>query len=764
MDAMATATALRHVIRAAAAAAVGAALSCAVAPATATARVEVRHAVSTDSAGGSGARRILVIALPHLTWAQVQDSDVPNLRSLLSESAVANLAVRVDRLATRPGAGYTTIGAGTRAVADRREAGLALQADEAIESGTASDVFRRRSGYPLDGAIGQLWIDSILEENERALFGGVPGVLGSALTADGRTTGVVANADRSIADRDVETFHREAADALMSSRGVVGCGSVARSLLVRDERAAFGVRLEPSAVLAAFDSCWTGRSVVLVEASDLARAEAYRPGTGGGQGDRLFRASLERSDGLIGDLLERVDPARDAVVVVAPASPQKDPHLTVFGVRSPGLEPGLLVSGSTRRAGFLTIQDVGPTIADLAGLDRPDEMEGRAATRDGRGGEPPGRFERLVAHDRDARFRDRMLGPVAGTFIALQIFFSAGIGFSLARRSRRFERLLEILALALLAALPLTYLSALLPFAEWGAGAYAVFLVGCSAAVGGLAYSARRRLLRPLAMVFGLMLGVVAVSVTLLDSRLQLSTVFGDSPIIAGRFTGVNNVTFSQIMVAAILLASFVVHRYRRGLPAAGVLLAGVLLVDAAPMWGADIGGLLAGLPALGLAYLLLGGGRLRLRTLVVGALATLASLMALGLVDLTRASSDRSHLGRLFERVATDGWDGFTTVVARKLNTNIATLTGSVWSMMVIPMVLFAAFLVWRSPARLQAVFQSFPELRAALYALLVAGVLGYAVNDSGVAVPGMMLAVVNPAVAYLLLRAGAETEPAGA
>ncbi len=707
-----------------------------------------------------------MISLPHLTWEQLEESDTPNLKALLSESGVASLAVRVERLATRSGDGYTSIGAGTRAVADSREAGLALEPDEVIENGTAADVFERRSGYPLDGAVGHMWIGSITDDNEDALFGGAPGVLGDALLADGRTTGVIANADWSIVDPEVDTFHREAAAALMGSRGVVGCGSVARSLLVDDASAAYGVRLDQKAVAAAFDSCWTGRAVVLVEASDLARAEAYRSRTGRRQGDRLFRESLERADALIGRLLESVDPERDAVVVVAPASPQRAAHLTVFGVRAPGLEPGLLVSGSTRQTGFVTIQDVGPTIAALAGLTRPDEMEGRAATLASGGGDAQERFESLVTHDRDARFRDKMLASVVAVYIALQVLLSAGIALSLTRRAPRFERFLEVSALGLLGALPLTYLAALLPFPEWGAGAYALFLFGGGATIGVLAASARKHVLLPLELVLCLMLGVTAVSVTLLDSRLQLSTVFGDSPIVAGRFSGVNNVTFSQLMVAAILLASFLVHRNkgRVGLASASALLAAVLLVDTAPMWGADVGGILAGLPALALAVLLLSGRRLRPVTVLSGALATVVTVIALGMLDLTRESSERTHLGRLFERVAADGWDGLATVVERKLSSNIATLTGSAWSMMVVPMLVFGALLIWRAPARLRAVLTRIPEMRPALYALLTAGVLGYALNDSGIAVPGMMLAVANPAVSYLLLRVGSSPDPVGA
>ena len=42
---------------------------------------------------------------------------------------------------------------------------------------------------------------------------------------------------------------------------------------------------------------------------------------------------------------------------------------------------------------------------------------------------------------------------------------------------------------------------------------------------------------------------VVTVSIVVLGSRLQLATVFGDSPIVAGRFTGINNVTFAYFFL-----------------------------------------------------------------------------------------------------------------------------------------------------------------------------------------------------------------------
>ena len=89
----------------------------------------------------------------------------------------------------------------------------------------------------------------------------------------------------------------------------------------------------------------------------------------------------------------------------------------------------------------------------------------------------------------------------------------------------------------------------------------------------------------------------------------------------------------------------------------------------------------------------------------------------------------------------------------------NLRTLTSSAWRFILIPVLALAVLIVWRAPGRIHSVVERFPGLRAGLIGIAVAGTLGYAVNDSGIAVPGMMLAVLTPAALFLLARF--ETEP---
>ena len=63
--------------------------------------------------------------------------------------------------------------------------------------------------------------------------------------------------------------------------------------------------------------------------------------------------------------------------------------LGVLGIKATELEPGYLTSGNTRRAGYVLLTDLAPSIAKLAGVELDEaSIEGRAVER--RDGPPTG--------------------------------------------------------------------------------------------------------------------------------------------------------------------------------------------------------------------------------------------------------------------------------------------------------------------------------------------------------------------------------------
>ena len=179
----------------------------------------------------------------------------------------------------------------------------------------------------------------------------------------------------------------------------------------------------------------------------------------------------------------------------------------------------------------------------------------------------------------------------------------------------------------------------------------AVFVVAAVvAAMAGLARRSHPFLPALVLVAVNWLLQVVDVA---LGSRLQLNTPFGYSPIVAGRFQGFGNLAFAILAASALVVAtgrwvcgSGVAGR-RRGrrrdaevIPWLGSRNPGLtFLVDGLPSMGADVGGVLATVPAFALVLVLLAGWRVQHRQGGHRRCGPLPALAALALLDLSAPS-----------------------------------------------------------------------------------------------------------------------------
>ncbi|MGH9022412.1 MAG: hypothetical protein ACRDV9_04820, partial [Acidimicrobiia bacterium] len=625
--------------------------------------------------------RILVVSLPGVSFQTAASLDLPRLSAFLSEAAVAGLSAppvgsRSDSERSSPGESYATIGAGARATGVAGLDRLAFEAGEHFEGGPAEAAFERRTGRPPEGAAFTLAGSALAADAKGRLFGAQTGALGQALFNAGVYRAVLANGDTALTGTAPDTYGREPALALADHLGSLSGASLGRHLLVVDPVAPFGLRLAEGPLLDAFGQHWRSRSVVWVELSDLARAHAYGVLSSPGQQTALADAALRGADRVLGRLLEEVETDRDAVLVLGVPSPGQAAGLTLTALRAPGLAPGLLSSPSTRRAGIVSAVDLAPTVLSLLGLARPSSMEGRpigvvAPKQDAW-------LDRLVAIEAEAHFRDRLVGTAATGLLAMQLglVVSASAGglwrrkAAVAGRKRRMSRrILATASLALVSLLPMTHVAARVGFSSRGAGSYVAFLC-LGALVLGLVFQllGHRHRLDPLLLGLALVYCLLVVDATT-GSKFQLNAVFGYSPTAGGRFAGLGNLAYAQLASSALLLAALLCARFPRtpGLLLGGAVLGTALLVDGLPMWGADVGGVLAGAPAFALTLAGLSGRRPTRRWVLAVVVATPLLVGGFAAIDLWRPELDRTHLGRLVEAVRSDGPGALLRVVTRK-------------------------------------------------------------------------------------------------
>ncbi len=410
----------------------------------------------------------------------------------------------------------------------------------------------------------------------------------------------------------------------------------------------------------------------------------------------------------------------------------------------------------TRRAGTVALVDVAPTILDLLGIDRPHQMEGRAIESARTDGPLDNRIAVLVDINGRSILRDRAITQAGGVFVGCA-FTLAGLAVIVFARRRTRDHVvtaLELAALALLFFLPATFVAGGLYLANGSLAAYWWFVIGASviAAVGALTTS-RRRSLAPLVIALVAVVGLIVVDV-LTGARLQFNGAFGYSATIGGRYAGLGNLGFAQLAVGALLLAAIAVHLLprRAALWIAGGIFGVAIVVDGAPYFGADVGGVLAMVPAFGITFAMLCGWRFRWRLIATFTAAAIVVLGIFAAVDLARPPDDRTHLGRLLAGNGGDLW----IVFRRKLAANLSIITANPLAVLLPLVFLAAAYYIWRAPGRLGVTRSRMPSLSAALAGVGTVAVLGTGLNDSGLKITGMMFGVLVAGLVVLCARVG--------
>ncbi|MFC7597784.1 hypothetical protein ACFQU3_20890 [Terrabacter sp. GCM10028922] len=666
---------------------------------------------------------LVVVGLGGLAWDDVSAKDTPTLWGLLRDGSAASVSVKSLRLTTCPTDGWATVSAGEAAgpeTSDQRPACTSLPS-------VAGDA---TSGFRVVG------FDALASASREAEFRAQLGLLGDSF-ADAKTC--------------VQAVGPGAGLAAATSDGKV-------------------------AKYAPF------QATTLV--SDLAQCPVSIVDVGGIDAtDPDPRRQVERINGIE----RRIDLVLDAMpngadlVVVGLADRDRQERLRLLTATGPHYGPGLLASASTRLSGVAQLSDITATILQRGGVQSSAAIGGRALSvvpsPNNSESTAASKLTVLTDIDTKADAMHRIVAPflviwLSATALAMLVLWTV------VRRARpwnrrltraRVLRLVRLVGLVSSAMPASTFLANLVPWWRWSTNTLVltamllvlVLVVSSLLALVCLKGPWSSSALGPLAAMSAITAGVIGVDL-LTGSHLQISSIFGLQPLVGGRFYGMGNVAFALYAAAVLLLCAALAHALvRRDAPRlavfAVVVVGGVALaVDVLPAWGADFGGPIALVPALG--FLLMGvmGWRTSVRNLVF---VVLAAGLVVGLVcylDWRRPEADRSHPGRFLQTVIDGGaWD----VMSRKLFANISLAVHLPVLLVLVVLLMALVVLIVARPGilgtePLRRLLDEAPLMHRGLVSIIAMTVIGFLTNDSGAAIPPVAAIFTVPLVVSAVMH----------
>lgn len=688
---------------------------------------------------------VLVIGVPGLRWTDLSAQAAPALWHLAGTGSVGSLVVHAVLIRACPADAWLTLNAGAKALSPANPAARVLTAAAPASPCPA-----------LPAVAASAAAASAAAAAPAAAGSGRSG--GSAAPTAGR--GSVPQLPRIIAFNKQFQYAPDPADW-----GVLGRAAGRQCATAIGPGAAIALASSAGAV-ARYVPAARGRTRFELNSCPLTVADlGVLPSATTARGADPRRQAVRAADRSAAALIARA-PA-NAIVVIAGLGDDLTPHLRAIIVAGPGFRAGELTAASTRRPGVVTITDLTTSVLHWRAVAPPASpaLAGALIRSAGRG--PLGATVRaLTGQDTSVHvYRDTIAWFFwsygifeALVMLAIGVLLRGGDPGRARRRRGAYRR-----AGAALAALPAgTFLANLVPWPELAHPALLLYGMaagwGIVIAAAALAGPWRRDAFASAGFVAAVTLAVIGADV-LTGSHLQLSTPFGLSLLVGGRFYGIGNNGIGVYAVAGLLTATWAgtaalrAGSRRRAVAAAATVALGAVFVSGWPGFGAKVGGTIAMVPAFLLVLAALGGIRVTPRRGLVIAVSGLVLVVIFAAVNYLLPGTGTSDIGAFVGEVL---HGGAGSVLQRKIHSNISSLT-SAWIALAVPVVMAATggMIGWPARLRLRVLADAYDRaelLRPVLLSIWLIGLLGWLADDSGVSVAGSALPFALPLVIALV------------
>ena len=710
-----------------------------------------------------------MVIVDQITWNDYLKGPMPIMQKLARQGLVGVMTTNpaAGRLRT-PNNTYATIGAGAK-IGGGPAGGESLNANAPYQNDFAGDEYYRRTGrQALGGEVVHLGIVEMEKANIGLKYSFSLGALGTILHQNELKTAVLGNADP--APQEVfqhNNYQRQAAVIAMDVFGRVDYGDVSARTTRPDPGSLAGVVTDYDYLLQQFDELKNKADLVVIETGDTTRLNTLQYMASNKSIQHQKQKVLASADDFVGNLLQRLNLNRDLLMVVVPGPPglamTEGRFLTPFLMAGKGVKPGIAWSGTIKRDGLIDNTDIAASVLGHFGI--PAEIKGKQDGKDIRLG---GQIIKSKFHDRpvdditgieaDAVFLHNARYPlVKGYIISELIIVGLAVSGLFLRRT--------IVKYTIPVLIGFTAVPGVMLWANYfPRSSIELLILEIIAVTAGITWLALRigrgYPLRPYLVTTGITALVVLIDI-LVGAPLAKTSPMSYDVMSGARYYGLGNEYMGVVIGCVIAFSGLFLDMLKSVTRIIRVTVVVVFLavvyIIAAPNLGTNVGGTIAALAGLGASGLIIFGGMVNKRFLLLICGGIVVVLGCFTIYDLNRAVEAQSHIGRTVLLIRENGFSEIADIISRKWKVNFRLILATSWSWFYFLSIFVILVLNRILPHPMVEFRQQHPWFNRLLAGVILGSVFALIFNDSGVvAAATMIIFAVAPYLTGIIVNSG--------
>ena len=689
-------------------------------------------------------KKVIILISDYIDTSDLINANTPNLNALLQQSGSALMNIRAKN--RYPASSYMSLATASR-IGTIQNAGLSYNSQELVDylpgfmednsnsppqAGSLFSMFTA-SNPPPEGVV-NLFIEPSRKYAATYNPNYQVGSFGLQARELGLRVGVLGNSDTSYA------ICRDAVILAMNEKGVVPCGNVSQDLLDPAPRRAGGLQNNHERIIDNMESLLKTSDILVIDLGDTSRVELSRANAADHIVVEQRKMAVERNDQLLGKIIKNVDMDHTMLIMLTP-NPNKEMllqgnfGLTPAFVYTPGQEPGLLTSNTTRRPGLLSNYDLQPAVFSYLGNNYPDP--GISTIKSNHSLQVLDEQLTLFCNLRASR------NPLHYIFMLLAIIGTVvGALAFIAGRKELLPYVNYIVYSTLSMPLVFLFISFSKYFSLGG-----VILISLTAAllIGALIRIIFKEPLDALLFLTAIT-AVLLIADCLTGSRLMLLSPLGSDAIAGGRFYGIGN-DYMGVLLACTIIATLLLLARLKSLKPAYKTVLGLLplvittIIIGHPHFGANMGGFITAMVSTGFFIIINNGRKISLKQVFLIGLVAILGVFALAQLD-AMFNPTPSHAGKAISTLYSGaGITVLLAIIKTKLGILASTVYNSSWSLILVLLAIILAVLKRKTPDIMLKIALENPALDRALKILLITTVTVFVVNDTGVIAAALIM-----------------------